>query len=427
MLLRPPTCRSRGVRRGDGAGGLLRVLALLIARGTVNGPWAKLIKRSLITLKALTYAPTGGLVAAPTASLPEQFGGVRNWDYRYCWIRDATLTLLALMNAGYYGEAKAWRDWLLRAAAGAPEELQIMYGIGGERRADGMVADLAPRLSGRSSRADRQRRARAVPARRLRRTGRRPIPARCGGLESDIDARAMVGILRSTSATSGKSLTRASGRAAAGPALHLSKVMAWVAVDRAVKSVEQFGVPGAADDWRALRDRIHADICARWVRPGQETASCRPMAARRWTPACCRSPRWGSSRPTTAVHRHGAGDRARAALRRLRHALRHRRDRGRPARGRERLPGLQLLAGGRLRPDGAARRRPAACSGGWPRCATTWACWPRSTTRPRSPRRQLPPGLLPRRPDQRRLQPDPLRQADRAAGRLGRAAGDAPP
>ena len=90
--------------------------------------------RSLITLKALTYAPTGGIVAAPTTSLPEKLGGMRNWDYRFCWLRDATLTLLALMNAGYYEEAAAWRDWLLRAVAGRPPQMQIMYGIAGERR-----------------------------------------------------------------------------------------------------------------------------------------------------------------------------------------------------------------------------------------------------------------------------------------------------
>ena len=90
--------------------------------------------RSLITLKALTYAPTGGIVAAPTTSLPEHIGGVRNWDYRFCWLRDATLTLLALMNCGYYEEAEAWRDWLLRAVAGSPNQIQIMYGIAGERR-----------------------------------------------------------------------------------------------------------------------------------------------------------------------------------------------------------------------------------------------------------------------------------------------------
>ncbi|MBS0334304.1 MAG: glycoside hydrolase family 15 protein, partial [Proteobacteria bacterium] len=104
------------------------------AEGRVSGPYAAAVERSLIVLKAMTYAPTGGLVAAPTTSLPEQFGGPRNWDYRYCWIRDATLTLLALMNSGHYDEAAAWRDWLHRAVAGRPEEMQIMYGLGGERR-----------------------------------------------------------------------------------------------------------------------------------------------------------------------------------------------------------------------------------------------------------------------------------------------------
>ena len=97
------------------------------------GPWTEAVKRSLITLKALTYAPTGGIVAAATTSLPERLGGVRNWDYRYCWLRDATFTLLALMNLGYYDEARAWRDWLVRAVAGSPRQVQIMYGVGGER------------------------------------------------------------------------------------------------------------------------------------------------------------------------------------------------------------------------------------------------------------------------------------------------------
>ena len=108
-----------------------------------TGRWHEAVTRSLITLKALTYAPTGGIVAAPTTSLPEQIGGERNWDYRFCWLRDATFTLLALMNAGYYEEASAWRDWLLRAVAGSPSQMQIMYGLGGERRLTEMEVPLA--------------------------------------------------------------------------------------------------------------------------------------------------------------------------------------------------------------------------------------------------------------------------------------------
>jgi GH15 family glucan-1,4-alpha-glucosidase len=97
------------------------------------GPWTETVKRSLITLKALTYVPTGGIVAAPTTSLPERLGGERNWDYRYCWLRDATFTLLAFMHLGYHDEARAFRDWLIRAVAGSPDQMQILYGVGGER------------------------------------------------------------------------------------------------------------------------------------------------------------------------------------------------------------------------------------------------------------------------------------------------------
>src|SRR5262249_14036613 len=105
-----------------------------VDKGEAAGGWSEPVIRSLITLKALTYAPTGAIVAAPTTSLPERLGGERNWDYRFCWVRDAARTLLALMGAGYYDEASAWREWLLRAAAGSPEQMQIMYGIAGERR-----------------------------------------------------------------------------------------------------------------------------------------------------------------------------------------------------------------------------------------------------------------------------------------------------
>ena len=132
-----------------------------------DGPHSEAIKRSLITLKALTYAPSGGIVAAPTTSLPEQAGGPRNWDYRYCWIRDSTLTLLALMNAGVYDEATAWRDWLQRAVAGNPADMQIMYGIMGERRLMEWEVDWLPGYLELQAGAHRQRGLPAVPARRL--------------------------------------------------------------------------------------------------------------------------------------------------------------------------------------------------------------------------------------------------------------------
>ena len=151
------------------------------------------IHQSLLVLKALTYAPTGGIVAAPTTSLPEKLGGVRNWDYRYCWLRDATLTLLAMLNAGYSDEAEAWRGWLLRAVAGDPADLQIMYGIAGERRLDERELDWLPGFDESTAGAGRQRRVRAAPARRLRRGARRRSTRRARhGLPPDDNAWAMI-------------------------------------------------------------------------------------------------------------------------------------------------------------------------------------------------------------------------------------------
>ncbi|MCT9869814.1 glycoside hydrolase family 15 protein [Paenarthrobacter aurescens] len=233
-----------------------------IGRSEMAGKYKEPVERSLITLKALTYAPTGGIVAAATTSLPEQIGGPRNWDYRYCWLRDATLTLQSLLAAGYTEEASAWRDWLLRAIAGDPSELQIVYGLDGARRLP--EADI-PWLSGYEG---------SLPVR----TGNAAAPQ----LQLDVWGEVLDGL----------SLTRAASEDGAvdnswdiqialmeylegawnqpdnglwemrGPRQHFthSKVMAWVAADRMVKAVRTSGLPGPADRWAALRGEIHTDV-----------------------------------------------------------------------------------------------------------------------------------------------------------------------
>ena len=233
-------------------------------RCTASGGWGEVVRRSLITLKALTYAPTGGIVAAPTASLPEKIGGVRNWDYRYCWLRDATLTLLAFMDAGYYDEAKAWREWLVRAAAGSPEQIQIMYGIGGERR---LPEFELPGLAGyEGSKPVRVGNAAAAQL-QLDVYGEvlDALYQGCKGGLARHDAswdlqRAMLGHLEKIWMQPDKGIWEMRG-----PPRHFtySKVMCWVAFDRAVKMVEGMGLPGPLEKWRELRERIHEDVCSR--------------------------------------------------------------------------------------------------------------------------------------------------------------------
>ncbi|MHB8670980.1 MAG: glycoside hydrolase family 15 protein [Acidimicrobiales bacterium] len=227
-----------------------------------DGEWHEQVLRSLMTLKALTFAPTGGIVAAATTSLPEQLGGVRNWDYRFCWLRDATFTLYALMLGGYRSEARDWRDWLLRAVAGHPGDLQIMYGAAGERRLAEMELDWLPGYQG------------AKPV-RIGNAAVRQFQLDVYGEVMDalhqsrragIDAEeaswalqlALMEFLESAWTRPDEGIWEVRG-----PRRHFthSKVMAWVAVDRAVRAVEQFGLEGPAERWRPLREAIHEEVC----------------------------------------------------------------------------------------------------------------------------------------------------------------------
>jgi len=228
------------------------------------GEWSQAVKRSVITLKALTYGATGGIVAAPTTSLPEQLGGQRNWDYRYCWLRDATLTLLGTMHAGYYEEAQAWREWLLRAVAGSPDQLQIMYGIGGERRLAEWEADWLP---GYENSAPVRIGNAAHTQLQLDVFGEimdvHHQARRCGLSTNESGWDAQIKFLEHLS-----KIWRQPDQGIwemRGPAQHFvySKVMAWVAFDRGIKSAETFGLEGPLDGWRALREEIYDEVCER--------------------------------------------------------------------------------------------------------------------------------------------------------------------
>ena len=242
------------------------------ARGTTTGPDAAAVQRSLLTLKAFTYRPTGGIVAAPTTSLPESPGGSRNWDYRYCWLRDASLTLVALIGGGHVEEARAWQDWLRRSIGGSPDRPQIMYGLAGERRLIEWEADWLPGYQG----------ARPV------RIGN----AAHGQLQLDVFGEVAEALYqaRAAGATSGpeswdlqRTLTTHLEAIweqpddgiweTRGGRRHFthSKIMAWVALDRAVRGAEQFGLEGPLDRWRALRAEMHASICASGFDPGRNS------------------------------------------------------------------------------------------------------------------------------------------------------------
>jgi GH15 family glucan-1,4-alpha-glucosidase len=231
------------------------------ARNTYEGPWRDVVERSLVTLKLLTYRPTGGIVAAPTTSLPEAIGGVRNWDYRFCWIRDATLSLYALLTSGYHDEAIAWREWLLRAAAGSPQDLQIMYGLHGEQRLVESALDWLPGFAG------------SRPVRIGNAAYAQLQLDVYGELIAALHAARRFGIGESDAAWALQLVVidhleriwREPDEGiweVRGPRRHFvhSKLMAWLAFDRMIASAGMFELEGPVEHWRQVRDAIHADI-----------------------------------------------------------------------------------------------------------------------------------------------------------------------
>ena len=241
-------------------------------RCVYRGPWREQVVRSLITLKALTYQPTGGIVAAATTSLPERLGGERNWDYRYCWLRDATFTLYALMLGGYRAEARAWRDWLLRSVAGRPEEMQIVYGPAGERRLDerelGWLAGYEgsrPVRVGNAARAQFQLDVYGEVMDGLHQARLHGIdPLKLGW---DLQ-RLLMDFLESKWREPDDGMWEMRGRPRQ---FTHSKVMAWVAMDRAIKAVERFRLDGPVDRWRRLREAIHDEVCRDGYDPDRNT------------------------------------------------------------------------------------------------------------------------------------------------------------
>ena len=347
------------------------------ASGTpVTGPYREAIKRSLLTLKALTYQPTGGIVAAATTSLPEQIGGPRNWDYRYCWLRDSTYTLQALISAGYLNEAKAWREWLLRAVAGDPADLQIMYALDGTRRLP--EAEL-PWLAGYEN----------------------SKPVRTGNAASD---QLQLDVWGET--LDGLALARNSGLAATDDAWDLqlalmehlegnwdqpdnglwemrgarrhfthSKVMAWVAADRMATAVRTHReLHGPADRWEALRDTIHADVLAHGYDADRNTFT-QSYDAPGLDASLLMIPRVGFLAPDRSPSPgHHRRDPERAHRGRLRQALRHHQLRRRTHRRRRAVPGLLVLARRRPAPGRPAAPKPPSCSNGSCSSATTSGC-----------------------------------------------------
>ena len=365
--------------------------------------------RSLITLKALTYEPTGGLVAAPTTSLPEGIGGVRNWDYRYCWLRDATFSLYALMLAGYEAEAIAWRDWLLRAAAGAPDQLQIMYGPAGERRLTELTLDWLPGYEG------------STPVRvGNAASGQFQLDvygevmdclhqARRGGAPDDRTAwdlqLALMEFLEGHWREPDEGIWEVRG-----PRRHFthSKVMAWVAADRAVRAVEEFDLAGPADRWRHAPGRRSTTRSAGRATTPSRAAFVQSFGRPELDASLLMVPLVGFL-PASDERVVGTV----AAVQRqlcpdgfvLRYAGNSQRRGRRPPRRRGGLPALHLLAGRQPDPAGTQAEGQALFDRLTGLANDVGLLSEEYDPVGAAPRRQLPAGVHPRRPRQHRPQP----------------------
>jgi GH15 family glucan-1,4-alpha-glucosidase len=228
------------------------------------GPWTEAVKRSLITLKALTYAPTGGIVAAATASLPERLGGVRNWDYRYCWLRDATFTLQAFMHLGYYDEAQAWRDWVIRAVAGSPDQVQIVYGVGGERWLPELIVPWLPGYEKSSPVRIGNAAYEQLQIDVFGEIADAMLQTLKGGMPPSARGRAIRPVVLEYLSKAWQQPDEGIWEVRGG-AQHFvhSKVMAWVAFDRAADVVESETYNESGQRWREIADEIHAEVCER--------------------------------------------------------------------------------------------------------------------------------------------------------------------
>jgi len=228
------------------------------------GPWSRAVKRSLIVLKALTYAPTGGIVAAATTSLPERLGGVRNWDYRYCWLRDATFTLQAFMQLGYYDEARAWRDWVVRAVAGSPDQVQIVYGVGGERWLPELIVPWLPGYEKSSPVRIGNAAYEQIQIDVFGEIADAMLQTRKGGMPPSARGRAIRPVVMEYLSKAWRQPDEGIWEVRGGPQHFVhSKVMAWVAFDRAANAVEAEAYNESGQRWREIADEIHAEVCER--------------------------------------------------------------------------------------------------------------------------------------------------------------------